>query len=163
MYSTLFCDDISYHIHLEKCHTHFWIKVSQTLLDVLRHLISGETFQREICKNFQKKFQLFLWIPNIREICQMVHKWSNCSQIIHKFQKKYKYTCGLGVHDTYYVYSARAIHGRRRGRTRTNHGHTCVYSGRPGPGTLEHEHVVGTGSPSRATNWRSTMTVRFLI
>ena len=84
-----------------------------------------------------------------RNIYQIVHKYH---QIVHKFQKKYKYTCGLGVHGTYYVYSAGAIHGRRRGRTRTNHGHKCVYSRRPGSGTLEHEHVVGTGSPSRATN-----------
>jgi hypothetical protein len=42
--STLFFYDISYSRHLEKCQTHFWIKVSETLFDVLRHLISGEIF-----------------------------------------------------------------------------------------------------------------------
>jgi hypothetical protein len=36
--------DIFHPRHLEKCQTHFWIKVSETLLDVLRHLISSETF-----------------------------------------------------------------------------------------------------------------------
>jgi hypothetical protein len=42
-----FFDDISYPRHLEKCPTHFWIKVSEILLDVLRHLIRGETFHSE--------------------------------------------------------------------------------------------------------------------
>ena len=62
-----------------------------------------------------------------RNIYQIVHKYH---QIVHKFQKKYKYTCGLGVHGTYYVYSAGAIHGRRRGRTQTNHGRACILDDR---------------------------------
>jgi hypothetical protein len=80
-----------------------------------------------------------------RNICQIVHRCHQIvPQIIHKFQKKYKYTCGMGVYSTY-VHSAGTVHGR----TRTNHRRTCVYSG---PGPLEHEHVAGTGSPTRATN-----------
>jgi hypothetical protein len=44
---TIFFYDISYSKHLEKCRTHFWIKVLKTLLDVLRHLIKGEIFHLE--------------------------------------------------------------------------------------------------------------------
>jgi hypothetical protein len=44
---TIFCDDISYPRHLEKCQKHFWIEVLETFLDVVRHLASGKMFHSE--------------------------------------------------------------------------------------------------------------------
>jgi len=54
--------------------------VSQTLLDVLRHLISGETFQREICKNFQKKSSYLCGFKTSEKYV----KWFTNDQIVHK-------------------------------------------------------------------------------
>ena len=55
--------------------------MSQTFLDVLRHLISCETFQREICKIFQKKNSSYFCGFQTSE---KYVKWFTNDQIVHK-------------------------------------------------------------------------------
>ena len=85
--------------------------MSQTFLDVLRHLISCETFQREICKIFQKKNSSYFCGFQTSE---KYVKWFTNDQIVHKLFANF--TNYHGVVPVLALLHAAVVPHRPRGR-----------------------------------------------